>query len=54
MPQRDKKKIAGQLKAIKEHEEKKQRYSQPYEKEFAQKTISNAQKHLDKLRGKKK
>lgn len=53
MPQRDKKKIAGQTKAIKEHEEKKRRYSETYEKEFAQKTIENAQKHLEKLRKKK-
>lgn len=52
MPQRDKKKIAGQMKAIKEHEEKKKRYSESYEKKFAQKTVDNAQKHLEKLRKK--
>jgi hypothetical protein len=54
MSQQEKKKIAGQQKAIKEHEQKRKTYSEPYEKEFAQKTIDNAQRHLDKLRGKKK
>ena len=50
MSQRDKKKIAGQLRAIKEHEAKKAAYPNPQDKQFAQKTINNAQRHLDKLR----
>lgn len=54
MPQRDKKKIAGQQRAIKEHQKKQELYTQPYEKAFAQKTIDNATKHLDKLRGRKR
>ena len=53
MPQRDKKKIAGQQKAIKEHQAKKSAYPAPHDKAFAQKTIDNAQRHLDKLKGKK-
>lgn len=52
MPQRDKKKIAGQLKAIKEHEAKKSAYPDPRDKAFAQKTINNATGHLNRLRGK--
>ena len=54
MPQRDKKKIRGQERAIAEHEAKKQRFPHPQDKAFAQKTIDNAQSRLDKLRGKKK
>jgi hypothetical protein len=52
MPQRDRKKIAGQLKAIKEHQDKKAQYGDPRDKTFAQKTIDNATKHLKKLGGK--
>lgn len=54
MAQRDKKKIAGQQKAIADHEKKKALYPDPRDKAFAQKTINNAQGHLDRLRGKKK
>lgn len=54
MPQRDKKKIVGQQRAISEHEKKKSGYPDPRDKAFAQKTINNAQSHLDRLRGKKK
>ncbi len=54
MSQRDKKKIAGQERAIREHLKKKDLYTQTYEKAFAQKTIDNATKHLDKLRKPKK
>ena len=50
MPQRDKKKIAGQQRAIREHEAKKAAHAQAYEKAFAQKTIDNAQRQLDKLK----
>ncbi len=49
MPQRDRKKAEGQRRAIAEHEAKKARYPRPEEKATAQKTINNAQKHLDKL-----
>lgn len=54
MPQRDKKKIAGQQKAIADHERKKALYPDPRDKAFAQKTIDNAQRRLDRLRGKGK
>jgi hypothetical protein len=54
MTQRDKKKIAGQLRAISDHEKKKAAYSDPRDKTFADKTIGNAQSHLDRLRAKKK
>ena len=54
MPQRDRKKIAGQQRAIAEHERKKAAYPDPRDKAFADKTIKNAQRHLDKLHGKKK
>jgi hypothetical protein len=50
MGQRDKKKIAGQERAIREHEAKKAAYPRPEDKAFAQKTIDNAQRHLDKLK----
>lgn len=53
VPQRDKKKIAGQQKAIKDHQAKKAAYPVPHDKAFAQKTIDNAQRHLDKLQGKR-
>lgn len=52
MPQRDKKKAAGQQKAIAEHEKKKAAFSDPRDKAFAQKTIDNAQRQLDRLRRK--
>lgn len=54
MSQTDKKKIAGQIRAIKEHEKKKAAYPDPRDKAFADKTIKNAQGHLDRLRSKKK
>jgi hypothetical protein len=54
MPQRDKKKIGGQQRAIREHEAKKAAHAQPYEKALAQKTINNAQRHLTKLQGKRR
>jgi hypothetical protein len=54
VPQRDKKKIAGQLRAIAEHEKKKASYPDPRDKAFADKTIKNAQSHLDRLQNKKK
>jgi hypothetical protein len=50
MAQRDKKKIAGQIKAIKEHEKKREAYPDQRDKAFADKTIRNAQWHLNKLR----
>ncbi len=53
MSQRDRKKIEGQQKAIAEHQAKKAAYAKDYEKAFADKTIANAQRHLDKLRDKK-
>ena len=52
MPQRDKKKIAGQGKAIKDHEAKKAAFPAAHDKAFAQKTIDNATRHLDKLKKK--
>jgi hypothetical protein len=51
--QRDKKKIAGQQRAIEEHKTKKSAYPDPRDKAFAQKTIDNAQGHLDKLNKKR-
>lgn len=50
MPQRDRKKIEGQLRAIKEHEQKKAAYPRKEDKAFADKTIRNAERHLNKLR----
>lgn len=52
MSQTRKKKIAGQERAIREHEAKKAAYPDPNDKAFAQKTIKNAQRHLDKLQKK--
>lgn len=52
MSQTNRKKIEGQLRAIREHEAKKAAYPDPNDKAFAQKTIDNATKHLDKLRKK--
>ncbi len=49
MPQRDRKKIAGQLRAIAQHEKKKANYTDPRDKAFAQKTINNAQSRINKL-----
>lgn len=54
MPQRDKKKIAGQQRAIREHEAKRDRYPNPQDKAFAEKTIRNATGHLNKLQKKGK
>lgn len=54
MPQRDKKKMAGQQRAIADHEKKKALYPDPRDKAFAQKTMNNAQGHLNRLRAKKK
>lgn len=51
MAQRDKKKIAGQERAIREHQAKKAAYPSAQDKAFAQKTIDNAKRHLDKLKG---
>lgn len=53
IPQRDRKKAEGQRRAIAEHEAKKARFIRPEEKATAQKTIKNAQKHLDRLKKRK-
>ena len=45
MPRRGKKKIAGQLKAIQEHEEKKKRYSEAHEKVRAKDDRQHAEAH---------
>ena len=52
MPQRDKKKIAGQERAIREHEAKKAAYPAAQDKRFAQRTIGIATGHRDKLKKK--
>jgi hypothetical protein len=52
MSQTNKKKILGQRRAIAEHQAKKAAYRDPRDKAFAQKTIDNAQRHLNKLNGK--
>lgn len=43
-------KISSHRKAIADHIDKWRRYSQPYEKEFALKTIRNAQTQITKLK----
>lgn len=54
MTQAKKKQIAGQQKAIADHEAKKAQYPHPHDKQFAQKTIDNATNRLNKLSTKKK
>jgi len=42
--------LRGQRRAISEHVAKYQRYAQPYEKDFALKTIRSAQAHISRLK----
>lgn len=53
MSQRDKRKALCHKWAIGEHQEKEAQYLDPRDRDFADKTIQNAQRHLDKLKGKK-
>lgn len=43
-------KLASQRKAVAEHIEKWRKYSEPYDKTFALKTIANAQGHIKKIK----
>ena len=43
-------KLQSQRKAVAEHIDKWRRYTEPYEKEFALKTIRNAQRHIQKIK----